>query len=156
MLINKGYEMKKLFPALLIAVGLFAFNTQAQTVNNRTFIIDPPVAAASGVPTPTEWRLYCTTNPDTTTWNKPTALTKTVILPALTTGVLPLADTITHCAATFAGAGALESLYSNVVYAKLFNAPVIKITMDLNILFQNFAELVTPIIAVKVNGITLQ
>lgn len=150
--------MKRILSVLLVAAGLFAVSAHAQAVNNRTFFIDPPPPPAIGVVVPTEWRLYCSTSPDTSTWNKATSLTKTVLLPALTTGIVPLADTITYCAATFAGANAIESLYSNVVYAKPYGTPVIKITMDISIMFENFAEngLPPPITQVKVNGVTVK
>lgn len=150
--------MKKLFALLLLCIACFALSAHAQAVNNRTFTIDPLPTPIAGQPVPTEWRVYCWINPDTSTWNKATALVRTVILPALTTGIIPLADSLTHCAATFAGTGAPEGLYSNVVYAKPFGAPVIKITMDLSILFENFAEngLPPPITQVRVNGVTVQ
>lgn len=150
--------MKKLFALLLLCTACIALSAHAQAVNNRTFTIDPLPPPVIGMAVPTEWRLYCSTTPDTSTWNKATALIKTVLLPALTTGVIPLADTITYCAATFAGASAIESLYSNVVYAKPYGTPVIKITMDISIMFENFVEngLPTPISAIKVNGVTVQ
>lgn len=147
--------MKKLSMIMAMAAALFAASAHAQAVNNRTFTIDPLPAPLIGVPAPTEWRLYCSTGPDTTTWNKATALTKTTLLPAVTTGVVALADTITHCAATFAGAGAIEGAYSNVLYAKPFGSPVIHITMDISILFENLAAGVNPIPSVKVNGVTV-
>lgn len=148
--------MKKLLLVLGLTLGLSSIAAHAQAVNNRTFFIDPPPAVA--LVTPTEWRLYCAATPDASTWNKATALVKTVLLPALTTGVVPLADTILYCAATFAGSAAIESPYSNVVYAKPYGTPVIKITMDFSIMFENFTEngLPAPITTVKVNGVTVR
>lgn len=149
--------MKRLLSVICIILGLFALTAHAQAVNNRTFTIDPVPALQPGQTAPTEWRLYCGVTADTTTWVKATALVKTTALPALTSGVVALADTLNYCAATFAGAaGGLESVYSNVVYAKPFASPVIKITMDITIWFENLAEGVNPMAAIKVNGVTVK
>ena len=118
--------MKRLLLAVFIMLGLLASTAHAQTVNTRTFTIDPPPAVLPvGTSAPTGWRIYCGATVDPTTFAA--APIKDIVLPAVTSGPIVVAAGLNYCAAKFYNAS-LESAFSNVVGVLPPSSPTFKVT----------------------------
>lgn len=114
--------MKRYLLGIIAALALSAVSISAHAANPRTFIIDPPNSADSVV----TWKIYCGVTNVPSAFN--TTPVATINVPAVTSGVVQLPDTVKFCAAVFTNMSGLPSPFSNVVSVTAPGAPVLRIT----------------------------